>query len=44
MKNMLSRFPGLLLLAALGVLGGCATTGGNPSDPLEGINLSLIHI
>ena len=38
MKNMLSRFPGLLLLAALGVLGGCATTGGNPSDPLEGIN------
>jgi phospholipid-binding lipoprotein MlaA len=32
------RVFGLLLLLALGGLGGCATTGGNPRDPLEGLN------
>jgi phospholipid-binding lipoprotein MlaA len=32
------RVFGLLLLLALGGLGGCATTGGSPGDPLEGLN------
>jgi len=31
----------LLLLGALGGLGGCATTGGNPEDPLEGYNRAM---
>lgn len=31
----------MLLLAALGGLGGCATTGGNPDDPLEGYNRAM---
>jgi len=31
----------LLLLGALGGLGGCATTGGNPDDPLEGYNRAM---
>ena len=35
---MLRRFLGLMLL---GVLGGCATTGGNPRDPLEGYNRAM---
>ena len=38
---MLRRFIGLLLLTALGALGGCATTGGNPKDPLEGVNRAV---
>ncbi len=40
---MLRRFSGLWLLAALGALGGCATTGGNPNDPLEGINRAVFE-
>ena len=36
---MLRRFLGLLLL--LTALGGCATTGGNPHDPLEGYNRAM---
>lgn len=36
---MLWRFLGLLLL--LTALGGCATTGGNPHDPLEGYNRAM---
>jgi phospholipid-binding lipoprotein MlaA len=32
---------GLLLLGALGGLAGCATTGGNPSDPFEGFNRAV---
>lgn len=35
---MLRRFLGLSLLCAIIGLGGCATTGGNPRDPLEGYN------
>ncbi len=35
---MLRRFLGLLLLTALV---GCATTGGNPHDPLEGYNRAM---
>ena len=35
---MLRRILGLMLLA---VLGGCATTGGNPNDPLEGYNRAM---
>jgi phospholipid-binding lipoprotein MlaA len=35
---MLWRFIGLLLLTALA---GCATTGGNPHDPLEGYNRAM---
>ena len=35
---MLRRFAGLLLLTALA---GCATTGGNPKDPLEGYNRAM---
>jgi phospholipid-binding lipoprotein MlaA len=38
MMIMLRRFLGLLLLAALG---GCATTGVNPHDPLEGYNRAM---
>ena len=38
---MLRRFFGLLLLGALGALGGCATTGGNSGDPLEGYNRAM---
>ncbi len=41
MKTMLRRFAGLILLAAMGTLGGCATTGGNPKDPLEGFNRAM---
>ena len=37
---MLRCFLGLLLLAALG---GCATTGGNPHDPLEGYNRAMFN-
>jgi phospholipid-binding lipoprotein MlaA len=39
MMIMLRRFLGLLLL--LTALGGCATTGGNPHDPLEGYNRAM---
>jgi len=35
------RFFGMLVLALLGALGGCATTGGNPADPLEGFNRAV---
>ena len=38
---ILRRFLGLLLLGALGGLGGCATTGGNPDDPLERYNRAM---
>src|SRR5450759_1579188 len=38
MMIMLWRFLGLLLLTALV---GCATTGGNPHDPLEGYNRAM---
>jgi len=38
---MLRCFFGLLLLGALGGLGGCATTGGNPDDPLESYNRAM---
>ena len=38
---MLRCFSGLLLLGALGGLGGCATTGGNPDDPLESYNRAM---
>ena len=38
---MLRRFLGLSLLAVLGGLGGCATTGGSPNDPLEGYNRAM---
>ena len=38
---MLQRFLGLLLLAALVGLGGCATTGATTSDPLEGYNRAM---
>jgi phospholipid-binding lipoprotein MlaA len=31
----------LLLVGALGGLGGCATAGGNPDDPLEGYNRAM---
>ena len=31
----------LLLLGALAALGGCATAGGNPDDPLEGYNRAM---
>ena len=39
----LRRFLGLLVLAGLGALGGCATTGGNPKDPLEGFNRAVFR-
>ncbi|MFH1043855.1 MAG: VacJ family lipoprotein [Pseudomonadota bacterium] len=35
------RFLGLWFLAALVGLGGCATTGGSPNDPLEGYNRAM---
>ncbi len=38
---MLGRFLRLSLLAALVGLGGCATTGGTPGDPLEGYNRAM---
>ena len=38
---MLRRIFGLLLLGALGGLGGCATTGGNSNDPLESYNRAM---
>jgi len=38
---ILRRFLGLSLLTALVGLGGCATTGGNPNDPLEGYNRAM---
>jgi len=41
MMIMLRRFVGLSLLAALVGLGGCATTGGSPGDPLEGYNRAM---
>ena len=41
---MLRCFFGLLLLGALGGLGGCATTGGgNPDDPLERYNRAMFN-
>jgi len=41
MMIMLRRFLGLLLLTALVGLGGCATTGGTPGDPIEGYNRAM---
>jgi phospholipid-binding lipoprotein MlaA len=41
MMIVLRRFLGLSLLAALVGLGGCATTGGSPGDPLEGYNRAM---
>ena len=38
---MLRILFGLLLLAVLGGFAGCATTGGNPDDPLEGYNRAM---
>jgi phospholipid-binding lipoprotein MlaA len=38
---ILRRFLGLLLLAGFVGLGGCATTGGSPGDPLEGYNRAM---
>ena len=39
---MLRRVMGLVLLCALGgLVGGCATVGGNPADPLEPYNRAL---
>lgn len=38
---MLQRFLGMCLLAAVVGLGGCATTGGSPNDPLEGYNRAM---
>lgn len=38
---MLRRFIGLLMLGALAGLGGCATAGGNPDDPLERYNRAM---
>ena len=38
---MLRRFVGLTLLAALVGLGGCATPGGSPGDPLEDYNRAM---
>lgn len=40
---MLRCFFGLLLLVALGGLGGCATTGVNPDDPLERYNRAMFN-
>lgn len=40
---MLRRFLGLLLLGVLCGLGGCATSGGNPDDPLEGYNRAMFR-
>ncbi|TAK66709.1 MAG: VacJ family lipoprotein [Betaproteobacteria bacterium] len=41
MSIMLWRFLGLSLLVALLGLGGCATVGGTPGDPLEGYNRAM---
>jgi len=38
---MLQRFFGMCLLTAVVGLGGCATTGGSPNDPLEGYNRAM---
>ena len=38
---MLRTLGGWLLIGALGGLLGCATTGGNPDDPLEGYNRAM---
>ena len=38
---MLRRIGGWLLLGTLAGLLGCATTGGNPNDPLEGYNRAM---
>ncbi|HEY5293471.1 MAG TPA: VacJ family lipoprotein [Burkholderiales bacterium] len=38
---ILRRFLGLSLLTALVGLGGCATTGGSPGDPLEAYNRTM---
>ena len=43
MKNILRRLFVLLLLGTLGGLGGCATTGGNPNDPLEPYNRAMFR-
>lgn len=40
---ILRRFSVLLLLGALGGLAGCATTGANPIDPLEGYNRAMFR-
>jgi phospholipid-binding lipoprotein MlaA len=39
--NMMRCLSVLLLVGALGGLGGCATAGGNPDDPLEGYNRAM---
>jgi phospholipid-binding lipoprotein MlaA len=44
MMIILRRFLALSLLTALVGLGGCATTGGNPRDPLEGYNRAMFGI
>ena len=41
MNIMLRRFLGLSLLTALVGLGGCATTGGTPGNPLVGYNRAM---
>jgi phospholipid-binding lipoprotein MlaA len=41
MMIMLRRIFGMALFAALVGLGGCATTGGTPGDPLEGYNRAM---
>ena len=43
MNIILRRFLGVSLLTALVGLGGCATTGGNPDDPLEGYNRAMFR-
>lgn len=44
MMIILRRFLALSLLTALVALGGCATTGGNPRDPLEGYNRAMFGV
>jgi len=41
MKDILRHLLVLLLLGLLGGVGGCATTGGNPDDPLEPYNRAM---
>src|SRR3990167_6377977 len=41
MDIILRRFLGWSLLTALVGLGGCATTGGGPGDPLEGYKRAM---